>query len=170
MRWSTVNDWDSGAANAGLIRGGYHFARPDISSGATQATYFLAHGGGWSPDGITLPGALDIECISCYAWRIDRNIDLLIWYKTIPMVPLAMVCPGPPWLVGSRTSRTPTILGLVVFLLSIPQLTGGRNALVMPEVLRRTIHSGSPITHLASELCQPVTRKWFSAFFVENSE
>jgi GH25 family lysozyme M1 (1,4-beta-N-acetylmuramidase) len=51
----------TGATNAGLIRGGYHFARPDISTGATQADYFLAHGGGWSADGITLPGALDIE-------------------------------------------------------------------------------------------------------------
>ena len=34
-----------GATNAGIIRGGYHFAHPDISSGATQANYFLAHGG-----------------------------------------------------------------------------------------------------------------------------
>ncbi|KAF7320628.1 Secreted hydrolase [Mycena chlorophos] len=52
----------TGATNAGLIRGGYHFAHPDESSGATQASFFLAHGGGWSGDGITLPGALDIEC------------------------------------------------------------------------------------------------------------
>ena len=52
------------ATNAGIIRGGYHFAHPDVSSGATQAQYFLAHGGGWSSDGITLPGALDIECTS----------------------------------------------------------------------------------------------------------
>ncbi|KAF8638459.1 hypothetical protein AX17_002193 [Amanita inopinata Kibby_2008] len=51
----------TGATNAGLIRGGYHFARPDISTGADQANFFLAHGGGWSGDGITLPGALDIE-------------------------------------------------------------------------------------------------------------
>ncbi|KAJ7032052.1 glycoside hydrolase family 25 protein [Mycena alexandri] len=51
----------TGATTAGLIRGGYHFAHPDSSSGATQANYFLAHGGGWSADGITLPGALDIE-------------------------------------------------------------------------------------------------------------
>jgi len=49
------------AASAGLIRGAYHFAHPDISTGATQANFFLAHGGGWSPDGITLPGTLDIE-------------------------------------------------------------------------------------------------------------
>jgi len=33
----------------------------DTSSGATQANYFLAHGGGWSGDGITLPGMLDLE-------------------------------------------------------------------------------------------------------------
>ncbi|OZJ04812.1 hypothetical protein BZG36_02355 [Bifiguratus adelaidae] len=50
-----------GSYNAGLIRGAYHFAHPDSSSGATQANYFLAHGGGWSADGKTLPGALDIE-------------------------------------------------------------------------------------------------------------
>lgn len=51
----------TGATNAGFIRGGYHFAHPDSSTGAAQATYFLAHGGGWSGDGITLPGMLDIE-------------------------------------------------------------------------------------------------------------
>ncbi|PFH53040.1 glycoside hydrolase family 25 protein [Amanita thiersii Skay4041] len=51
----------TGATNHGIIRGGYHFARPDISSGATQATFFANNGGGWSADGITLPGALDIE-------------------------------------------------------------------------------------------------------------
>ncbi|OTA95960.1 glycoside hydrolase family 25 protein [Hypoxylon sp. CO27-5] len=51
----------TGATNAGFIRGGYHFAHPGSSSGATQANYFLAHGGGWSGDGITLPGMLDLE-------------------------------------------------------------------------------------------------------------
>ncbi|CAE7169941.1 unnamed protein product [Rhizoctonia solani] len=51
----------TGSYNAGIIRGSYHFARPDVSSGATQANYFLAHGGGWSADGKTFPGALDIE-------------------------------------------------------------------------------------------------------------
>ena len=50
-----------GAHAAGIIRGAYHFARPDVSGGAEQAAYFIAHGGGWSPDGRTLPGALDIE-------------------------------------------------------------------------------------------------------------
>lgn len=51
----------TGATNAGFIRGGYHFAHPSSSAGATQANYFLAHGGGWSGDGITLPGMLDLE-------------------------------------------------------------------------------------------------------------
>jgi GH25 family lysozyme M1 (1,4-beta-N-acetylmuramidase) len=51
----------NGAHNAGLIRGAYTFAIPNKSSGANQADYFVAHGGGWSRDGKTLPGALDIE-------------------------------------------------------------------------------------------------------------
>src|SRR6185312_1878785 len=51
----------NGAYNAGLIRGAYHFATPNTTGGATQADYFVAHGGGWSKDGKTLPGALDIE-------------------------------------------------------------------------------------------------------------
>ncbi|KAE8369962.1 glycoside hydrolase superfamily [Aspergillus caelatus] len=50
-----------GATDAGMIRGGYHFALPDSSSGAEQAQWFLKNGGGWSKDGITLPGMLDIE-------------------------------------------------------------------------------------------------------------
>ncbi len=50
-----------GSYEAGLIRGSYHFALPNHSSGAAQARYFVAHGGGWSADGRTLPGALDIE-------------------------------------------------------------------------------------------------------------
>jgi GH25 family lysozyme M1 (1,4-beta-N-acetylmuramidase) len=50
-----------GPYDAGLIRGAYHFGIPNNSGGATQADYFAAHGGGWSADGKTLPGALDIE-------------------------------------------------------------------------------------------------------------
>jgi GH25 family lysozyme M1 (1,4-beta-N-acetylmuramidase) len=50
-----------GPYNAGLIRGSYHFANPANSQGNTQADYFISHGGGWSGDGKTLPGALDIE-------------------------------------------------------------------------------------------------------------
>ncbi|SFJ50163.1 Lyzozyme M1 (1,4-beta-N-acetylmuramidase), GH25 family [Amycolatopsis sacchari] len=51
----------NGSYAVGMTRGAYHFARPDLSSGAAQADYFLDHGGGWSADGRTLPGALDVE-------------------------------------------------------------------------------------------------------------
>jgi GH25 family lysozyme M1 (1,4-beta-N-acetylmuramidase) len=51
----------NGPYDAGVIRGSYHFAVPNNSTGAAQADYFIAHGGGWSGDGKTLPGALDIE-------------------------------------------------------------------------------------------------------------
>jgi GH25 family lysozyme M1 (1,4-beta-N-acetylmuramidase) len=51
----------NGAYQAGLIRGAYHFALPNESSGAEQASFFVANGGGWSADGHTLPGVLDIE-------------------------------------------------------------------------------------------------------------
>jgi GH25 family lysozyme M1 (1,4-beta-N-acetylmuramidase) len=53
------------AYNNGIIRGAYHFAHPDLSSGAAQATYFANNGGGWSKDGLTLPGMLDLEG-GCY--------------------------------------------------------------------------------------------------------
>ena len=88
------NSQYTGAAKAGIIRGAYHFARPDVSSGAEQAKYFLANGGwyrlcgpfifnsilsgGWSGDGITLPGALDIECedVPC-VMLTPLKVDLL---------------------------------------------------------------------------------------------
>ena len=49
------------AYNQGIVRGAYHFGRPDVSSGSTQADFFASHGGAWSKDGLTLPGTLDIE-------------------------------------------------------------------------------------------------------------
>ncbi|HEX7309031.1 lysozyme [Lentzea sp.] len=51
----------NGSAGVGMTRGSYHFALPDRSDGATQARFFVANGGGWSKDGRTLPGTLDIE-------------------------------------------------------------------------------------------------------------
>ncbi|WP_255949485.1 GH25 family lysozyme [Streptomyces odontomachi] len=51
----------NGSAAAGLIRGAYHFARPDTSGAVAQADFFVDHGGAWTDDGRTLPGALDIE-------------------------------------------------------------------------------------------------------------
>ncbi|KAG1753794.1 glycoside hydrolase family 25 protein [Suillus paluster] len=66
-----------------LFRGGYHFARPDSSTGAAQASYFLKHGGGWSADGITLPGALDIEYnpsgSECYGLSASSMVS---WIKS----------------------------------------------------------------------------------------
>ncbi|MGW5972500.1 lysozyme [Streptomyces sp. NPDC055186] len=51
----------NGSYDVGMIRGAYHFATPDRTSGAAQADYFADHGGAWSRDGMTLPGVLDIE-------------------------------------------------------------------------------------------------------------
>ncbi|UNS95279.1 lysozyme [Streptomyces tubbatahanensis] len=51
----------NGSYDVGMTRGAYHFALPDNSSGADQANFFADHGGGWSKDGKTLPGVLDIE-------------------------------------------------------------------------------------------------------------
>ncbi|MEU3745497.1 MULTISPECIES: lysozyme [Streptomyces] len=51
----------NGSYNVGMIRGTYHFATPDTTTGAAQADYFVNNGGGWSKDGRTLPGVLDIE-------------------------------------------------------------------------------------------------------------
>ncbi|MDT8913333.1 GH25 family lysozyme [Amycolatopsis sp. PS_44_ISF1] len=51
----------NGSYHVGMIRGAYHYGRPDLSGGAAQADYFATHGGGWSKDGKTLPGTLDIE-------------------------------------------------------------------------------------------------------------
>ena len=49
------------AARAGVLRGAYHFARPDRASGKDQANHLVNHGGGWKDDGKTLPAAVDME-------------------------------------------------------------------------------------------------------------
>ncbi|CAO3636532.1 unnamed protein product [Cunninghamella blakesleeana] len=87
-----------GATNVGIIRGAYHFALPNVSSGATQANYFLANGGGWSADGITLPGALDIEYnpygATCYGLS---QAAMVSWIKDFSNT------------YKSKTGRYPTI-------------------------------------------------------------
>ncbi|MER6060597.1 MULTISPECIES: lysozyme [unclassified Streptomyces] len=69
----------NGSYNVGMIRGAYHFATPDTTSGATQASYFVSHGGGWSGDGKTLPGALDIEWnpygAACYGKTASQMVS-----------------------------------------------------------------------------------------------
>ena len=73
----------SGARNAGMIRGAYHFAIPNVSSGAAQAAYFVRNGGAWSGDGWTLPPLLDIEYNpysslgnTCYNMSAS---DMILW-------------------------------------------------------------------------------------------
>lgn len=68
----------NGAYRAGVVRGAYHFAHPSSSSGAAQANYFLAHGGGWSADGRTLPGALDIEYNPSGATRYGMSAGSMV--------------------------------------------------------------------------------------------
>ncbi|MFI6843098.1 lysozyme [Kitasatospora sp. NBC_00085] len=84
--------------NAGFIRGAYHFALPDHSSGSAQADWFVDHGGGWSADGSTLPPALDIEYnpygATCYG--LSQG-DMVSWIREFSDT------------VQSRTGRYPTI-------------------------------------------------------------
>ncbi|KAG8719439.1 hypothetical protein FRC08_002824 [Ceratobasidium sp. 394] len=71
-----------GSYKVGIIRGAYHFARPDKSSGVAQADYFLEHGGGWSADGKTLPGMLDMESgphSKCHGLSAARMVS---WIKS----------------------------------------------------------------------------------------
>ncbi|WP_438828469.1 lysozyme [Streptomyces hesseae] len=69
----------NGSYDAGMIRGAYHFALPSNSGGADQADYFVDHGGGWSDDGRTLPGVLDMEYnpygSTCYGMSADALLD-----------------------------------------------------------------------------------------------
>lgn len=72
------NHWTQ-ATNAGFIRGAYHFAHPDSSTGAAQANYFLANGGKWSNDGKTLPGMVDLEAnpsgSTCYGLSASSMVS-----------------------------------------------------------------------------------------------
>jgi GH25 family lysozyme M1 (1,4-beta-N-acetylmuramidase) len=84
---STYTDPDfsshyEGATQGGFIRGAYHVADPSGASGAAQAQYFLAHGGGWTHDGITLPGTLQLVAASsgssCYGLSTSAMVS---WIK-----------------------------------------------------------------------------------------
>ncbi|KAG9119563.1 hypothetical protein FRC07_005356, partial [Ceratobasidium sp. 392] len=92
------NQQYTGAYKVGIIHGAYHFARPDHSSGASQAEWFLKHGGNWSADGKTLPGMLDIEYgtngQTCWGLSAPR---MIAWIKEFSDY------------YHSKTSRYPTI-------------------------------------------------------------
>ena len=64
----TFSSQYQGSRSVGMVRGAYHFAIPNWSSGADQARYFVRNGGGWSADGYTMPPVLDIE-FNPYAGR-----------------------------------------------------------------------------------------------------
>ncbi|GAA1443731.1 GH25 family lysozyme [Leifsonia poae] len=83
---------------AGLVRGAYHFATPNTSSGAAQANFFVAHGGGWVNDGRTLPPLLDIEYnpygATCYG---KTAAQMVAWIRDFSNT------------VRARTGRLPAI-------------------------------------------------------------
>ncbi|WP_285500421.1 lysozyme [Actinokineospora sp. NBRC 105648] len=72
----------NGSYSVGMVRGAYHFALPDKSSGAAQANYFVSNGGGWSRDGKTLPGVADLEYNpygpTCYG---KTQPDMAAWIR-----------------------------------------------------------------------------------------
>ena len=87
-----------GSYSHGVIRGAYHFALPNVSSGATQANFFVNHGGGWSNDGKTLPPAVDLEWnpygSACYG---KSAASMVAWIHDFVNT------------VHARTGRYPTI-------------------------------------------------------------
>lgn len=110
----------NGSYNAGIIRGAYHCARPNASSGAAQANFFLAHGGRGSADGKTLPGLLDLENVAgqneCYnlsaaqmsAWIADFSNTYHAATTRYPVI-YSRPTGGTTAPEATRTSR-PTIL------------------------------------------------------------
>jgi GH25 family lysozyme M1 (1,4-beta-N-acetylmuramidase) len=75
----------NGSYNVGIIRGAYHFATPDTSGGAAQADYFVDHGGGWSRDGRTLPGMVDLEWnpygSACYGQTAGGMVNWILSFS-----------------------------------------------------------------------------------------
>lgn len=117
------------AYNNKVIRGAYHFARPDLSGGATQATYFANNGGAWSADNLTLPGMLDLEG-GCYgksasamqSWILDfyntykskTGRDVVIytsanWWNTCTGGWSGMSSRSPLWAASWTTAADPVI-------------------------------------------------------------
>lgn len=118
-----------GAYNAGVIRGAYHYARPDVSGGAAQANFFAGNGGAWSRDNLTLPGVLDIEG-SCYgktpaamqSWILDfyntykarTGRDIVIytspsWWNSCTGGWTGMSTRSPLWVAHWTSAGSPSI-------------------------------------------------------------
>lgn len=122
------------AYHAGVIRGAYHFARPNASNGATQANFFASNGGAWSRDNLTLPGVLDIEHnpsgAMCYGlsttqmrnWindfyttykaRTTRDVVIYTtasWWNTCTGNWTGMAAKTPLWIAHWTSNHSPTI-------------------------------------------------------------
>ncbi|WNI27485.1 GH25 family lysozyme [Streptomyces sp. ITFR-6] len=118
-----------GAYNAGVIRGAYHYGRPDVSGGAAQANFFADNGGAWSRDNLTLPGVLDIEG-TCYgktpasmqSWILDfyntykarTGRDVVIytspsWWNSCTAGWTGMSARSPLWVAHWTSAGSPSI-------------------------------------------------------------
>ncbi|AUH40374.1 lysozyme [Streptomyces sp. CMB-StM0423] len=122
------------AYRAGVIRGAYHFARPNSSSGAAQANFFASNGGAWSRDNLTLPGVLDIENnpsgAACYGlsqtamrnWILDfyntykarTSRDVVIytspsWWNSCTGGWNGMASRSPLWVANWTSAHSPSI-------------------------------------------------------------
>ncbi|WP_328864277.1 GH25 family lysozyme [Streptomyces sp. NBC_00304] len=118
-----------GAYNAGVIRGAYHYGRPDVSGGAAQANFFADNGGAWSRDNLTLPGVLDIEG-TCYgktpaamqSWILDfyntykarTGRDVVIytspsWWSSCTGGWTGMSARSPLWVAHWTSAGSPSI-------------------------------------------------------------
>ena len=125
----------TGATNAGFIRGGYHFAHPGATTGAAQADYFIAHGGGWSADGITLPGMLDLESegSSGECWGLSATA-MVAWIKAFSdryhsrMGVYPMLYTNPSWwkdCTGNSNAFNTNPLVLAHYASSVGTIPGG---------------------------------------------
>ncbi|KAJ1581230.1 hypothetical protein NDA11_001542 [Ustilago hordei] len=131
----TFSSQYNGATSAGLIRGAYHFARPNSSSGSAQAKFFLANGGGWSNDGRTLPGVVDLESVSgqptCYGLSKSQLISWLqdfgsTYYSATGRWPTIYTSSG--WwneCVASSAFAADYLLWIANYVLSCPKMPTG---------------------------------------------
>ena len=113
-----ARDW-AGAAAAGIVRGAYHFARPDVNSAAAEADYFLAAVGLLSPGDLLV---LDFEVGSgnlagwAQAWldRVAARVGFLPLLYTYPSfvtehgLGTAALAAYPLWYASYQANWPPT--------------------------------------------------------------
>jgi GH25 family lysozyme M1 (1,4-beta-N-acetylmuramidase) len=91
-----------GSVDVGMIRGAYHFALPDRSSGAAQGNFFVSHGGWWVNDGRTLPPVIDLEYnpygAGCYG--LSRSA-MVAWIHDIANTVKALTGRDPAFYTGT---------------------------------------------------------------------